>query len=79
MAQSDGPAIDVDLASVPTQLPAYRQGLNCKCFVGFDEIELIQAPPRLLQAEVGCEYRSYPHHRRLDANACKCSNRRQYR
>src|SRR5580658_7190652 len=49
MADSDGAAIDIDLAGVPAEILVYGASLRGECFVGFDEIEVADVPAGLFQ------------------------------
>src|ERR1700688_659824 len=49
VANGDGAAIDVHLAGVPAEILVDRASLCGECLIGFDEIEIADAPAGLLQ------------------------------
>ncbi|MCY1416646.1 hypothetical protein D9M71_321620 [compost metagenome] len=79
MAKGDGAAVDVDLAGVPAEFLADRQGLCSKGFVGFDQVEVGQLPAGFFQAAAGGRYRADAHDRRIDAGIGVGGDLRQHR
>ena len=65
MAESDRPAVYIELLRIDTQILAYRQRLCGKCFICFDQIDIRQLKSGLFQSFPRSGNRSDPHDGRI--------------
>src|ERR687888_1265019 len=66
MTQGNSTTVYIDLIDIPTELTIYRDRLSGKGFIGFDEIEIVHTPTRLLEAPLGGRYGTGAHNGRID-------------
>ncbi len=78
MANGNRAAVDVDFVGVPFQLFGHRQGLRGKGFVGFDQVQVADAPAGFVQAAAGGRDRADAHDGRVDAGIGVAGDTRQY-
>ena len=61
MAQSDGAAVDVDLAHVKVQLAGHGDGLGGKGLVGLDQVDVVDGDAGLLHGVAGSDHGADAH------------------
>ncbi len=61
VTQSDGAAVDVDLAHIKVQLTSHSDGLSGKGLVGLDQIHILDLQAGLLHSLTGSGHRTHAH------------------
>ena len=79
MTQRNRTAVDVNVVAVPIQGFTHRQRLCGKCFVSFDQINVIEWPPGAFQTLERGFYRANSHESRVDTGNGVTRDPGQYR
>ena len=79
VAQSDGAAVDVDLAHVKVQLAGHGDGLGGKGLVGLDQVDVVDGDAGLLHGVAGSDHGADAHDLGIHAALAPADQRQRRR